>query len=1054
LNRLSPSSLRLRLLLLVLLAVIPALGLMIYSASADRQAAAEEARADALRVANDAARRQADLLEQARLMLVDLRGMPQLAPDRPTTCQYLFIPLRARYLQAYPRYGNLGVVDPSGQITCSVDTVVGPSDLAGRTDFETAMATLDFTVGEAVADPAGARAYVYLFYPVLDFDGSVRALLFAALDLQWLQELVAGSDLPPGSVVTVVNQAGQVLARNPDPDGWVGGPLPDERLAAAFEDLPAGGTTELTGLDGQPRLYAVASLLRAGSSAAADLMVSVGIPAEAIFAPAQQALARNLLALSLVAGMALAVSVAGSEWMVRPVHDLLAATRRLAAGDLKARTQLRERRSVAELAHLAEAFDQMAETLEQREARRQQAEAELRQSEERYRTLAQNFPNGAVILFDHDLRYVLADGAGLAAVGLSKEMLEGHTIWEVFPRAVVAQIEAPYRAALAGQANSSEVEFAGRVYLVHTLPLTNARGEIFAAMAVTQDITERKHAFELLERRVAERTHQLSTLLRSARNVTMTLDVQAVLGMILDELGSVVSYAAASIVALEGGLFQTVAYRGPVPIEEALHIRFAARESLEQRVMATGRPLIIDDLRGDSPLAVDFRARVGDRFERHYPSMRSWLRVPMFSRQRLIGLLTLQHGEPGYYSEREAELALAFADQASVALENARLFAAERRRAEQFRLINEVGHHIASILSVDETLRQTVHSIREAFGYDHVHVGLLEGDHVVFRDAAGVYGDEPNCVYCARLQLRVGRDGVSGWVAERGEPYLVPDVTQEPRYLRAIPGSVGSELVLPVKLKGQVIGILDVESSALNAFDETDVTVLQALASQLAVAIENARLYEQARQLAALEERQKLARELHDSVSQALYGIALGARTARTLLERDPSRLGEPLDYVLSLAEAGLTEMRALIFELRPESLENEGLLAALTKQAEALKVRHRLDVRTQFPPNEPDLPLNVKEALYRIAQEALHNIAKHARATRVDLALRPANGAWQLEVADDGVGFDPAGDFPGHLGLKSMRERAERLGGAAEFQSAPGQGTKLCVQLPTKSSE
>src|SRR5213078_3825441 len=136
---------------------------------------------------------------------------------------------------------------------------------------------------------------------------------------------------------------------------------------------------------------------------------------------------------------------------------------------------------------------------------------------------------------------------------------------------------------------------------------------------------------------------------------------------------------------------------------------------------------------------------------------------------------------------------------------------------------------------------------------------------------------------------------------------------------------------------------------------------------------------------AALEERQRLARELHDSVSQALFGISLGARTARALLAQDPARAAEPIDYVQSLAEAGLAEMRALIFELRPESLESEGLVAAISKQAAALRARHQIEVRADLGA-EPALPLERKEALYRIAQEATHNTVKHARAGAIDL--------------------------------------------------------------------
>jgi PAS domain S-box-containing protein len=191
-------------------------------------------------------------------------------------------------------------------------------------------------------------------------------------------------------------------------------------------------------------------------------------------------------------------------------------------------------------------------------------------------------------------------------------------------------------------------------------------------------------------------------------------------------------------------------------------------------------------------------------------------------------------------------------------------------------------------------------------------------------------------------------------------------------------------------------------------------------------------------------ERRRLARELHDAVVQALYGIVLGARAARGLLDRTPGQAAEPIEYVLSLAEAGLAETRALIFDLRPESLETEGLVAALTKQAAPLSARHGLEVHTDLC-DEPTLPLDIKEALYRIAQEALHNTVKHAQAGRVDLRLADQAGTVVLEVCDDGKGFNPAGSFPGHLGLRSMSERATQLGGTLQIASAPGRGT--CVR-------
>ncbi len=208
-------------------------------------------------------------------------------------------------------------------------------------------------------------------------------------------------------------------------------------------------------------------------------------------------------------------------------------------------------------------------------------------------------------------------------------------------------------------------------------------------------------------------------------------------------------------------------------------------------------------------------------------------------------------------------------------------------------------------------------------------------------------------------------------------------------------------------------------------------------------------LYEQAQELAALQERQRLARELHDSVSQALYGISLWAHTVREALESsEPEQAEAAIEDVLALAEAGLAEMHALIFELRPESLVTEGLVAALTKQVEVLRARYKLTVEADLA-DEPDLSLEKKEALYRIAQEALHNIVKHARASSVVLRLARQEKEVLLEVRDNGRGFDPTGPFPGHLGVRSMRERVTKIGGTLSIESAAGQGTCIRVRVP-----
>jgi signal transduction histidine kinase len=260
--------------------------------------------------------------------------------------------------------------------------------------------------------------------------------------------------------------------------------------------------------------------------------------------------------------------------------------------------------------------------------------------------------------------------------------------------------------------------------------------------------------------------------------------------------------------------------------------------------------------------------------------------------------------------------------------------------------------------------------------------------------------------------------------------------------------SVHSWLGVPLIAKGELIGVLRIDHVEPRHFTQHHAQQVLAFANQAAIAIENARLYEQAQRAAAIEERQRLSRELHDSVSQALYGIVLGARTAFALLERDPQAAADPLRYVLSLGETALAEMRALIFELRPDSLATEGLVPALSRQMDLIGARHRLAMDAELG-DEPTLPLNVKETLYRIAQEALNNIARHAQAQRVVLRLRSELDGVTLEISDDGRGFDVSAPHAGHLGLQSIRERAERLGGTCLIQSIPGQGATVRIYIP-----
>lgn len=330
-------------------------------------------------------------------------------------------------------------------------------------------------------------------------------------------------------------------------------------------------------------------------------------------------------------------------------------------------------------------------------------------------------------------------------------------------------------------------------------------------------------------------------------------------------------------------------------------------------------------------------------------------------------------------------------------------------RDDPYRIISRLGEHLEATLVPDAILPAIVETVAQALKLPYAAIELQEGE-----------------------QTRLA--------ASYGTP-------------------VDPSLRIPLRYQQDTIGQLLLASrSPGESFSSADRRLLDDLARQAGTAAHAVRLsadLQRSRErivLAQEEERRRLARELHDSVSQALYGISLGVHTARMQLDRDPKDLAESLDYVLELAEAALIEMRALIFELRPESLETEGLVTALGKQAASLRARQGIIVRVNLG-EEPDVPLEVKQDLYRIAQEALHNTVKHARASQVEIHLQQVGEVVTVEVSDNGRGFDATASFPGHLGLHSMQERVKSLGGELKIESAPGQGTRIRAQVPVHTT-
>lgn len=379
-----------------------------------------------------------------------------------------------------------------------------------------------------------------------------------------------------------------------------------------------------------------------------------------------------------------------------------------------------------------------------------------------------------------------------------------------------------------------------------------------------------------------ERTRELSTLLEVSSHVASTLELRPLLGLILDKLGLVIDHSGSAVHVVDGEWLEMLEYRFPPDNDPGPPRRPAHTSRFWQASLRHGEAVVIADIIDDSPDAAAYRAILGDGLEAALPYVRAYLAAPLVRQDQAIGALVISHHEPGYFTPRRQAL-------------------------------------------------------------------------------------------------------------------------------------------------------------------------VAAIANQAALAIENARLYARARDAAVLEERQRLSRELHDSVSQSIAGMALSARTARTLLNRDPAAAIGPLDALVAESRTALAEMRALIFELRPETLDRDGLVVAIQRQAEAIRARYHLTVEAALCA-EPSVSLPAKEALYRIAQEAMHNAGKHARAGAIRVTLNQEDGEAVLMVQDDGRGFDPTAAYPGHLGLHTMRERIARLGGSLRIESAPDAGTCVYAHVPDEA--
>ncbi len=356
---------------------------------------------------------------------------------------------------------------------------------------------------------------------------------------------------------------------------------------------------------------------------------------------------------------------------------------------------------------------------------------------------------------------------------------------------------------------------------------------------------------------------------------------------------------------------------------------------------------------------------------------------------------------------------------------------------------------VASQLSVDEVLQRLVDSARELAGARYAALGIPDGDGGFRRFLVSGMSDG----LIAAMGPLPRTHGMLGAMLESSAPYRTEDIHQDPRFKGWWPRQhpdMRSFLGVPIVAEGEVIGSFYLtEKRGQRVFDETDQALIELLAAHASIAITNARLYERSRELSILSERNRLALELHDVVSQKLFSLVLTAEAASTQLDRDIPAARQQLERLGELAREALDELRSLIFGLRPPDLERDGLAGALRKEVEMLGGVHGVEIELVCEGDVDGGNPARDVALMRIVHEALQNALRHARAAHIRVRLTDDG----VEVTDDGVGFEPAKPElrSHHLGLTSMEERAQELGGTIEIRSAPGAGTKVSLKVAEK---
>lgn len=564
-----------------------------------------------------------------------------------------------------------------------------------------------------------------------------------------------------------------------------------------------------------------------------------------------------------------------------------------------------------------------------------------------------------------------------------------------------------------------------------------------------------------LHEETQRRAKEWAALHEATRTMTSTLDLQTVMEKTMAETNTLLGSEQASVL-LHDPVSDELYFAAVVAQESnpLLGQRLPLSAGIAGWAMREKQPVLVNDVRQDPRFYGGIDATVGI-------TTRSILAVPMIYQDKAIGIVEVINKANGEFDQHDLEMLEVLTHSAAVAIENARLYDETHRRAKQLAVLHELDQAITTNLRITDVYRTFASHSARLLPYDHMSIILLENDNL---DVTYVAGDSSVLPLDTKLSLDSSAAGQS---ITQGQPLLRHDIAKEPGFERdnqMIACGIQSALFIPLRIKGKFIGTWNLNSRQIDAYRADDLKIAQAMADQLAIAIENAWLFEEVQsgreQLQRLnrqivtaqeEERQRLSRELHDEAGQALTALKIGLELVQAELPAGANGSAGDINEAIDLTNMTMEKLRTLARDLRPPALDTAGLNPTLEGLCRDFARRTKLWIG--YTGIElTTLPDTANICLYRFLQEALTNVAKHAQASQVAVKLNYADDMVTLAVEDDGRGFNAQvrksnTDKPKGIGLVGMQERLELLNGWLTIESKPGRGVRLEACIPFETN-